>query len=263
MFGARVIWAPGEWWIHSLTWCQLEDVVPSSIFHLPTFMLEGLMDCYILLPRYIDSVLFRWGRSFESVFIPWPYPHFAEFSGAHASLITNAHALSCWIVTSNMMLLWNSWYSLLDIIIWMQLARGVRCTECSQAKGCLLSVFEPFDFDKDVRCNLVFGWLVVVLARGHKESLTFSLSFLFWSFFVHNDITAGWLQKSMCQAYSFSLKCRVYFVLEDHHSSPFWALGIGNVGPLGRYHVVEWKVGLYLCCSWDCFLTRSHVMAAF
>lgn len=145
MFGARVIWGPGEGWIHSLTWCQLEGCC--SIFHLPTSMLEGLMNCYILQPRFIDSVLFRWGRSVESVLIPWPYPHFAEFSGTHATLMTNAHALSCWIVTSNMMLLWNSWDSLLDIIIWMQLARGVRCTECSQAKGCLRSVFfEPFDF---------------------------------------------------------------------------------------------------------------------
>lgn len=110
MFGARVIWGPGEGWIHSLTWCQLEGCC--SIFHLPTSMLEGLMNCYILQPRFIDSVLFRWGRSVESVLIPWPYPHFAEFSGTHATLMTNAHALSCWIVTSNMMLLWNSWDSL-------------------------------------------------------------------------------------------------------------------------------------------------------
>lgn len=173
-----------------------------STFHLPTSMLEGLMDCYMLLPRSIDSVLFMWGRSFESLFITWPYPHFAEFSGAHASLITNAHASSCWIVTSNMMLLWNSRYSLLDIIIWMQLARGVRCTECSQAKGRLLSVlFEPSEFDKNVRRNLAFGWLGVILARGHKASLTFSLSFfcLDHSSFTMTLVLDG-LQKSICQA---------------------------------------------------------------
>lgn len=41
------------------------------------------------------------------------------------------------------------------------------------------SSLNPLIFAKDVRRNLVFGWLGLILARGHKESLTFSLSFLF------------------------------------------------------------------------------------